>query len=97
VFARAYAEPDRELRQLAVRFAGRAAAGTTARRVDKTTSKVVLDALSDPDAAVRAEACQAVAALRLPEAESAAEALLADEIESVRIEAAAAVLALHGP
>lgn len=96
LFAKAYADPDRELRALAVRFAGRAAAAG-GRRVDKSAAKVVVEALSDPDTAVRVEACHAAAALHLAEARPAAEQLLTDEVEIVRIEASGALLALAGP
>ncbi|MEQ1502665.1 MAG: hypothetical protein ABMB14_10560 [Myxococcota bacterium] len=94
VFERAAAEADREVRAFAVKFAGLAAGGTDSRRVGKTAAKVVVAGLADPDAAVRVAACRAVAALRLADGRSGAEALLADESELVRIEAAGAVVAL---
>lgn len=95
VFARAYAEPDREVRALAVRFAGRALAGSPVRRTGKIASEVVVEGMADVDTAVRIEACQAAARLRLAAADGPAERLLSNEVELVRIEAAATLLALR--
>lgn len=92
VFERAYGQQDRELRALAVRFAGEVS--PTARRAAKVASRVVIEALGDPDATVRVEACHAARALGLADARSPLEALLTDEIEIVRIEASGTVLAL---
>ncbi|MEQ1566374.1 MAG: hypothetical protein ABMA64_12105 [Myxococcota bacterium] len=94
VFERAYREPDREVRALAVEFAGRAAAGGT-RRADKRAGQVVLAGLSDPDTTVRVTACRAASALRLGAAATAAQGLLTDEAEIVRIEASGALLSLR--
>ncbi|MBX2796089.1 MAG: HEAT repeat domain-containing protein [Myxococcales bacterium] len=95
VFTKAAEDPDREVRELAVRFASRAAAGGTAnKRVAKAVRDVIVDALADPSPGVRAEALVAVQRLAIPEAEPAVSQLLGDENLRVRIEAAGAALAL---
>lgn len=93
VFEKAFASPDRELRALAVRFAG-LALDTENKRTKRQALAVVSSGLADPDPAVRAESCRAVAASGLAEARPAAERLLQDDIDMVRVEASGAVLAL---
>jgi len=96
LFEKAYATDDREVRELAVRFAGRA--GATAgngRRASKTIERVVLEGLADPDAAVRTEAAKAAGDLRLSASSGALSTLLGDDVEPVRIEAAGALLELE--
>jgi HEAT repeat protein len=94
IFEKAFADPDRELRSLAVRFAGEAL-GAASRRADKGAQKVLTQALSDPDAWVRAGACRAAAEVGMTDARPAMEALLADEVELVRVEASGALLELR--
>ncbi len=97
LFARALADADREVRVLGARFAGEAAAGGPAnKKVVKAARKAIVDALADPDAPVRAEALRAVSRVGLEEARAAATALLGDEHQLVRIEAAGALLTLRG-
>lgn len=96
VFERAFAQPDRELRALAVHFAGVAGTGGLGgRRTGRAVERVVLAGLDDADAAVRAEAARAVAGLRLAEGVAGLGPLLGDEVEPVRIEAAGGLLALR--
>jgi HEAT repeat protein len=95
VFEKAFAEPDRELRSLAVRFAGEAL-GAPSKRAEKGAQKVLTQALSDPDAWVRAGACRAAAELGMTDTRTAMEALLGDEVELVRVEASGALLAMAG-
>jgi HEAT repeat protein len=92
-FERAFASADRDVRMLSVRFAAASAEQHPSRR---SPWPVVVDALRDPDATIRATAARGVAALHLDEARAATEALLSDEVQIVRIEAAAALLALGG-
>jgi HEAT repeat protein len=92
-FGRAYASADREVRALAVRFAGEAAARGSARR-ERAAIAVVLDAMDDDALAVRVEACRAAGELRLAAAAPQAARLLRDEAELVRVEASGALLSL---
>ncbi|MCA9494287.1 MAG: HEAT repeat domain-containing protein, partial [Myxococcales bacterium] len=86
-------EDDFELRQLAVRHAGRAASLDDARGVRKAV-EVVLAGLEDRDGSVRAEAARASGELHLQDAASRLRQLLDDDRDAVRVEAAGALLAL---
>jgi hypothetical protein len=93
---RASEDSDFELRLLAVRHAA-AAWRSSGRRGARPLEQVVLGGLVDPSSAVRAEAARRCGELGLASAVSALRALLADEGERVRVEAAGALLALRQP
>lgn len=96
LFSRAARDPDREVRQLAVRFSRLAAAGGTSnKKVAKAVRRGILEALTDPDTAVRIEAVRAARGLALLEAQPAVAALLADSSQQLRIEAAGTLLSLQ--
>ncbi|MCB9684140.1 MAG: HEAT repeat domain-containing protein [Alphaproteobacteria bacterium] len=84
---------DFELRQLAVRHAGRAARLEDAKSARKAVD-VVLAGLEDRDGSVRAEAARASGELRLQDAAPRLRQLLDDDRDAVRVEAAGALLAL---
>lgn len=97
LFTRAARDPDREVRQLAIRFSRLAATGGTSdRKVARAARRAVIDGLADPDISVQLEAVRAVRALHLPEAQPAVAALLGEDSQLLRIEAAGALLALRG-
>jgi HEAT repeat protein len=91
-FLRASESADWELRQLAVRFAARAAGGSAPGR---TLEKVVRAGLIDRSSPVRAEAADAVGRLRLSDAADALRPLLADPSPDVALAAARALLLLE--
>ena len=95
LFLRALEEDDREVRELAVRFAAEAwdAHGTN-RKLARLTQRAVLQGLSDADATVRVQSLRAVAHLRLAGERQRYEQMLTDEVLAVRIEAAGTLLQL---
>ena len=85
---------DREIRELAVRFATELADGDDAeRRAVKQARRILRTGINDEDLAVRLRALRGVATLGLGMGSSTIEKHLADEMLSVRIEAAGALLA----
>jgi HEAT repeat protein len=92
-FARAFESPEWEVRQLAVRFAGAAAASSV--RVPRSTEKLLEAALQDRSSVVRAEAATAIGHLGTRTALRASlDPLLADDSPDVAV---AAAVALSGP
>ena len=95
VFTSALADEDPEIRALAVRCAAEATQSpTVSRKVERTTKGLVASALTDPDPSVRTEAMRAAVRLDLQGEEAALNKNLRDQYESLRIEAAGALLLL---
>ena len=97
LFEKAFAEPDVEVRQLAVRLAARASSDPAAganRKQLKAAERVVLAGLADPDSAVRLEAVRGAARLDLRGSSEVVAGLTRDPWILLRIEAAGAALAL---
>lgn len=83
------AAPDREVRLLGVQAAGLALrSGPASRALARTAVEVLADALTDTDPAVRAEAVHLLGDHGDRAHVTALEALLLDEVQAVRIEAA---------
>ncbi len=89
VLARAMADPDREVRELAARHVRDLASVVPGRRLDRLAGPIVRAGLADRDAGVRAEAARSAGALGIHDPGLAG--LLNDTSERVRVEAAAAL------
>jgi len=87
----AMAEPDREVRELAMRFAADLAGKTLSRKEDKAVRAAVKKGLTDEDPTVRLTAADAVSALGVRDETPWLKALLADDYPGVRVAAAAAL------
>lgn len=97
-FHKAWVEPDREVRALAVRLVARAATlppTRTNRKAERAALDLVEAALSDPDAGVRLEAVRAAAQLEMRGLIPGIGALTRDPWTQLRVEAAGALAHLQ--
>lgn len=96
LFERASNDPDREVRELAVRFATEVAASTEPnRRLARVAQDVLVQRLADEHATVRVAALRAVRQLRLVDAAATVDGMTGDDNRTVRLEASGTLLLLE--
>jgi HEAT repeat protein len=99
-FAKAWQDPDREVRALCVRLAAQAAADPVAgsnKKLMRVVDEIMPQALRDPDATVRLQAVRAAARLMLTAQVVAVAVQTRQSWAQLRIEAAGAALLLGYP
>lgn len=93
MFSQAVLDPDPEMRALAARFAAEAAVRPDAtRKTTKAAKRILEQVLADEDMEVRIAALKACTAVGVLVAEPTVAVHMADELLSVRVEAAGALL-----